>query len=195
MGRTAWETHSAHDAARVRGRPDASRVRLPPPKRRRRRAPPRCITETLQRLARVVSRTSTPPAPLNSRLVEEVLHGEDIRRPLGLKHSYPDEAVIKSLRLQARTPAAFGGAKELLVRVRLTAVGANVSLGDGPEASGQVLSLLLAVSGRRMALSDLEGAGVAVLAAAAQRAVLRSGRHSRWQRPPMTPKRSSANAY
>src|SRR5680860_99932 len=35
--------------------------------------------ETLERLGQVASRRSTPPAPLDSRLVEEVVHGEDIR--------------------------------------------------------------------------------------------------------------------
>lgn len=42
-------------------------------------------------------------------------------RPLGLARPYPAEAVVRSLRLQARTPASFGGAKELVSRVRLTA--------------------------------------------------------------------------
>lgn len=41
----------------------------------------------LERLRRVTSRRSTPPAPLDSRLVEHVVHGEDIRRPLGLTRS------------------------------------------------------------------------------------------------------------
>ena len=60
--------------------------------------------QTLERLRSVASRRSTPPAPLDSRLVEEVVHGEDIRRPLGLTRSYPEEAVVRSLRLQTRTP-------------------------------------------------------------------------------------------
>jgi uncharacterized protein (TIGR03083 family) len=119
--------------------------------------------ETLERLRQVASRRSTPPAPLDSRLVEEVVHGEDIRRPLGLTRSYPEEAVVRSLRLQARTPASFGGAKELLNGVRLTAVDADVSIGDGPEVSGTALSLLLAVSGRRVAQDELDGLGVAAL--------------------------------
>src|SRR3712207_2497615 len=75
--------------------------------------------ETLDRLDHVRSRRSTPPAPLDSRLVEEVVHREDIRRPLGLTRSYSPEAVVRSLRLQTRTPAAFGGAKELVARIRL----------------------------------------------------------------------------
>ncbi|MFF0725276.1 maleylpyruvate isomerase family mycothiol-dependent enzyme [Streptomyces sp. NPDC004134] len=120
--------------------------------------------ETLQRLRQVALRTSAPPAPLDTRLVEEVVHGEDIRRPLGLTRSYPAEAVARSLRLQARTPASFGGAKELTARVRLTAVDADLSVGDGPEVRGPALSLLLAVSGRRVALEELEGPGTAALA-------------------------------
>jgi len=123
--------------------------------------------DTLERLRQVASRTSTPPAPLDSRLVEEVVHGEDIRRPLGLTRHYPTEAVVRSLRLQARTPASFGGAKELVTRCRLAAVDADVSVGAGPEVRGTALSLLLAVSGRRVALDDLDGPGVAALAAPA----------------------------
>ncbi|MEV4946893.1 maleylpyruvate isomerase family mycothiol-dependent enzyme [Streptomyces sp. NPDC053755] len=119
---------------------------------------------TLERLRRVAPRTSTPPAPLDSRLVEEIVHGEDIRRPLGLTRAYPQEAVVRALKLQARTPASFGGAKELLRRVRLTATDADVSTGTGPRVSGPVLSLLLAVSGRWAALDDLTGPGLGALA-------------------------------
>lgn len=122
--------------------------------------------ETLERLRRVASRTSTPPVPLDSRLVEEVVHGEDIRRPLGLTRSYPREAVVRSLRLQARTPEAFGGAKELVTRIRLTAADADLSIGKGPDVTGTALALLLAVTGRRVALNDLDGPGVVDLTAA-----------------------------
>ncbi len=121
--------------------------------------------ETLERLRRVASRTSTPPAPLDSRLVEEVVHGEDIRRPLGLAHTYRQEAVVRSLRLQASTSSSFGGAREMVSGVRLTATDADVSIGDGPDVIGPALSLLLAVSGRRVALDDLDGPGVPALAA------------------------------
>ncbi len=121
--------------------------------------------ETMERLRRVASRRSTPPAPLDSRLVEEVVHGEDIRRPLAMTHSYSEEAVLRSLRLQARTPGALGGGRELVSGVRLTATDADVSIGDGPDVTGPALSLLLAVSGRRVALDDLDGPGVPALAA------------------------------
>jgi uncharacterized protein (TIGR03083 family) len=119
--------------------------------------------ETLVRLRQVATRTSTPPAPLDSRLVEEVTHGEDIRRPLGIRRAYPSEAVVRSLRYQVRTPVSLGGAKQRVGTVRLQATDEDVSIGDGPEVSGPALSLLLAISGRRVALDDLYGPGVAAL--------------------------------
>ncbi|MFD9235720.1 maleylpyruvate isomerase family mycothiol-dependent enzyme [[Kitasatospora] papulosa] len=127
----------------------------------------RCASprDTLERLRQAAARTSTPPAPLDSRMVEEIVHGEDIRRPLGIARSYPQEAVVRSLRLQVRTPASFGGARELVARTRLTASDAGLSIGEGPEVRGPALSLLLAVSGRRVALDDLGGPGLSALAA------------------------------
>jgi uncharacterized protein (TIGR03083 family) len=128
---------------------------------RERRATPR---ETLEQLRAVAPRTSAPPAPLDTRLVEEVVHGEDVRRPLGLTRAYPVEPVVRALRLQTRTPASFGGAKELVGRVRLVASDADVTIGDGPEVTGTALSLLLAVSGRPVGSGDLTGPGAGVLA-------------------------------
>ena len=121
--------------------------------------------DTLERLRHAASRTSGPPAPLDTRLVEEIVHGEDIRRVVGLKRDYPDEAVARSLLQQTRMPASFGGAKELVTHVRLTATDLDLTVGDGPEVKGPALALLLAITGRRVALSDLAGPGVAVLVA------------------------------
>ena len=119
---------------------------------------------TLERLRAVARRRSTPPGPLDSRLVEEVVHGEDVRRPLGRSRDYPPEAVDRALRLQAGTSRRFGGARELLTIVQVCPAGTNLSFGDGPEVSGPALSLLLALSGRRVALSDLDGPGLGRLA-------------------------------
>ncbi len=129
---------------------------------RHRGATPR---ETLERLRAVARRTSTPPAPLDSRLVEEIVHGEDIRRPLGIRRAYPQEAVERGIHLQARTPRSFGGGKELLAQARLTATDSDVALGEGADVSGPSLSLLLVLTGRSAALDDLEGPGRERLAA------------------------------
>jgi uncharacterized protein (TIGR03083 family) len=119
--------------------------------------------ETLQRLRRVATRTSGPPAPLDTRIVEEVVHGEDIRRVVGLTRRYPEAAVVRSLRQQTRMPASFGGAKELVARVRLRASDLDLTIGEGPEIEGRALALLLAITGRDIALAELDGPGVTVL--------------------------------
>ena len=119
--------------------------------------------DTLARLRAVVTNTDTPPAPLDSRLVEEVVHGEDIRRPLGIAHTYAPEAVVRALRYQAKTSVAVGGGKQRVAGVRLRATDADVVIGEGPEVTGSALSLLLVVSGRSDAVADLDGPGVAKL--------------------------------
>lgn len=120
---------------------------------------------TLDRLREVASRTTGPGAPLDSRLVEEVVHGEDIRRPLGLSRSYPPEAVLRALAYQAHTWVGLGGAKQHVAGLRLVATDAGLGLGEGAEVRGPAVSLLLAVSGRTVALDDLTGPGAAILAA------------------------------
>lgn len=121
--------------------------------------------QTLDGLRATLTRTATPPAPLDTRLVEAVVHGEDIRRPLELTGSYPQDAVVRALRLQARTSVSFGGAKERIAGVRLAATDADLSIGDGPDVRGPALSLLLAVSGRPVAAGELDGPGAEKLVA------------------------------
>lgn len=121
----------------------------------------------LDRFRTVADRTSSPPAPLDTRLVEAVVHGEDIRRPLGTVGQYPVEAVERALRLQARTGSGMGGAKEHVAGLRLVADDADISIGDGALVTGPALSLLLAVSGRTVALAELSGPGLPELAARA----------------------------
>lgn len=119
--------------------------------------------DTLEGLREVAHRRSGPPAPLDSRLVEEVVHGEDIRRPLGITRSYPVETVERSLRYQARTSVGLGGGKQRVAGVRLRATDADIVIGDGPEVHGPALSLLLVASGRNAALPDLDGPGLTAL--------------------------------
>lgn len=119
--------------------------------------------ETLARFRAVVHRTSTPPAPMDTRFVEAVLHGEDIRRPLGATGNYPLAAVERALRLQVRTSVSMGGAKQRVAGLTLVDETAGITIGDGPQVRGSALALLLAVSGRTGALDELDGTGVAEL--------------------------------
>ena len=55
------------------------------------------------------------------------------------------------------------GAKKRIAGLRLEASDADWSTGDGPVVRGPALSLLLAMTGRRVALDDLSGDGLAAL--------------------------------
>ncbi|GAA4733708.1 maleylpyruvate isomerase family mycothiol-dependent enzyme [Isoptericola chiayiensis] len=121
-------------------------------------------TVTLESFRAVVDRTDTPPGPLAARLVEAYVHGEDIRRPLGIGASYPSEPVMTALDYLIRTGARFGGGRERVAGLRLEPVDAEGARGDGFSVRGPAVALLLAVSGRRAGLADLSGSGVELLA-------------------------------
>ncbi|WP_285036314.1 maleylpyruvate isomerase family mycothiol-dependent enzyme [Plantibacter sp. ME-Dv--P-095] len=110
-------------------------------------------SETLAALGAAAELSRTPPANLATRLVEAIVHGEDIRRPLGLHPSYPTTAVVQALEYQLRTGVSMGGGKERGQGVRLVADDTGMSWGDGPEVRGSALDLLLAVSGRPTGLA------------------------------------------
>lgn len=104
--------------------------------------------DTLAALEGAADLTRTPPANLATRLVEAIVHGEDIRRPLGLAGHYPRPAIVQALENQLRTPVSFGGGKERAHGRRLVDAGTGATWGDGGDVVGQPLDLLLAVSGR-----------------------------------------------
>lgn len=123
--------------------------------------------DTLAAFGVVSARTTSAPVPRATRLVEAFVHGEDIRRPLGLHRSYPAAAVTAALQHQLRTGVGLGGGKERVAGLRLTATDAEVHEikggGEGDEVRGPVIALLLAVSGRPVRPGELTGPGAAVL--------------------------------
>jgi uncharacterized protein (TIGR03083 family) len=123
--------------------------------------------ETLDAFRAVTDRTDTPPGPLATRLVEAYVHGEDIRRPLGIQSEYPHEHVIAALEYTARTSARFGGGKERVQGLRLSPIDGGEPVGEGPEVRGTPIALLLAASGRPLDINELTGAGAQLLAARA----------------------------
>ncbi|MUN63468.1 maleylpyruvate isomerase family mycothiol-dependent enzyme [Kocuria sediminis] len=127
---------------------------------RQRRADPRA---TLAAFRAVSDRTTSAPAAPATRLVEAFVHGEDIRRPLGIRRDYPPASVAEALRHQLRTSVRFGGGKERAHGVRLVATDAGLEAGTGPDVRGTAVALLLAVSGRAVEQGELTGPGAAAL--------------------------------
>ncbi|GIE29495.1 hypothetical protein Ait01nite_025400 [Actinoplanes italicus] len=119
--------------------------------------------QTLAAFRAVVERTSTPPAPIATRLVEAFVHGEDIRRAVGLTGDYPPDQVAAALEFQLRTTVKMGGGRERADGLRLVASDATVDTGSGPEVNGSALALLLAVSGRPVRPDELTGPGTQAL--------------------------------
>ncbi len=119
--------------------------------------------ELVRRLRARTSTTNHPPAPVVAMLGEVIAHGEDIRRPLGLRHRPSDAALVTVADSWKRTNLLIGS-KRRIAGLRLQASDLAWSHGDGPEVIGPMLSLVMAMVGRKAAQADLSGEGLAVLA-------------------------------
>jgi uncharacterized protein (TIGR03083 family) len=117
---------------------------------------------TLAGFEAVLTSVKHPPGPGNSWLGETIVHSEDIRRALGIKHEYPTAAVVQVADFYKSSNLLIG-AKRRIDGLTLRATDAEWSHGTGPEVSGSVLSLVLAMTGRKPADDDLAGDGVSTL--------------------------------
>ncbi len=120
--------------------------------------------ETIAALTDTANLTRTPPARLATRLVEAIVHGEDIRRPLGMGGSYPESSVSQALAYQLRTPVSFGGGRERAAGLRLIDRKTGAVWGQGDDVEADSIDLLLAVSGRQVDRERLKGSGASRLA-------------------------------
>jgi len=103
-----------------------------------------------------------PPGPADTWLGETIVHAEDIRRPLGIEHSYPTEAVVRVADFYKGSNLLIGS-KRRIAGLTLHATDAEWSHGSGPEVTGPILSLVMAMTGRKAPIDDLTGDGVATL--------------------------------
>jgi uncharacterized protein (TIGR03083 family) len=96
-------------------------------------------------------------------LTDNMIHQQDIRRPLGLARTIPVERLCAALDFVRYSPTIRGAWR---VRgVRLIATDVDWSHGKGPEVRGPGEALLMAMAGRPDALRDLDGPGAGTLAA------------------------------
>ena len=117
---------------------------------------------TLAAFRAVETATSAPPGPKLSWLGEAMVHAEDIRRPLGIAHAYPLDAVTQVTAFYAGSNVLIGG-KRRVAGLTLRATDTDWSHGSGPLVEGPAVALMLATTGRRAALADLGGPGVETL--------------------------------
>jgi uncharacterized protein (TIGR03083 family) len=127
--------------------------------------------QIVDRLRQRTTTTNHPPAPVMAMLGEVVVHGEDIRRPVGVPGTVADDAANACLQMYTKASFPVGG-KKRIGGLRLVATDTGWSYGAGPEVSGPALSLLLAMTGRPAGLDGLAGDGAAELG---QRVTARAG--------------------
>lgn len=118
------------------------------------------------------ARTGATPVgmPPVAALADAVVHGLDVRRPLGLPGQVPPDSLAPLADFTLATPwpmnAVVGGsARRRVAGVRLVATDTAWSYGTGPEVRGSAEALLLLLYGRSPAPGELVGPGAEALAA------------------------------
>jgi uncharacterized protein (TIGR03083 family) len=106
--------------------------------------------------ANASSRKHAPTVTAVAMLADTLCHAQDIRRPLGLDHQYPED-VLESVADMFKVVGFPFHVKKLLAGVRLVATDADWATGQGAEASGPLEALIMVMAGRRAALADLTG--------------------------------------
>lgn len=119
---------------------------------------------TLDRFRAVIGSTTAPSGHTAAYLGEVLVHGQDVRWPLGL----PRKPSIEAL-----TPVAdFFARRDFAVASHTQAAGLHLRADDGPFATGSgplvtgsTLALVMSMAGRAPYLDQLHGPGVPILQA------------------------------
>jgi uncharacterized protein (TIGR03083 family) len=118
--------------------------------------------ETLARFRRIITSTAKAPVPVAAMLGETIVHGEDIRRPLGIHRDYPIATLTRLANYYQGSDLAVL-AKGRIAGLRLQASDGPFATGSGPLVSGSTLALIMAMTGRETYCDSLDGDGVAAL--------------------------------
>lgn len=120
--------------------------------------------DTLAGFKAQLDRTTAPPGPLDAMVGEMVIHSQDIRRPLGIAHTFQPEALTLVGDFVIRGNLLLGG-KRRATGLTLNATDVDWTRGAGPAVNGPLASIILALTGRKSGLADLGGDGLDTLAA------------------------------
>ncbi|MFN8126011.1 MAG: maleylpyruvate isomerase family mycothiol-dependent enzyme [Candidatus Nanopelagicales bacterium] len=113
------------------------------------------------------ARRFTPPGlGLEAPLTDLLIHGQDMRRPLGLTRDFDPDRLRVALDFMTGPKASRGFVPADRVRgLSWRTTDLDWSAGSGPEVTGPAEALLLAIAGRPVALPELSGPGLDTLAA------------------------------
>ncbi|BCK59239.1 maleylpyruvate isomerase family mycothiol-dependent enzyme [Nocardia wallacei] len=144
----------------IRARGSFDRMEATVARERAARLPAAELIEQLRESAESSRRTpfSSPMDPLMDVLV----HGQDIARPLRRSLPLLPEHAVPVLHYVVGN--RFLGAPARLSGLKLVATDMDWESGTGPEITGKAADLLLAATGRPVALEQLAGPGAGVLA-------------------------------
>ncbi|MEV4165846.1 maleylpyruvate isomerase family mycothiol-dependent enzyme [Nonomuraea dietziae] len=118
--------------------------------------------ETLERFRGAVTSRTKPPLPVVAMLGETVVHGEDIRRPLGIRREHPIATLTRLAEYYVGSDQVVL-AKGRVRGLRLAADDGPFARGSGPSVTGSTLALIMAMTGRAGYHDELSGDGVAIL--------------------------------
>ena len=102
---------------------------------------------------------------LKTQLSELIIHQQDVRRPLGIPRTIPEERLAPVLDNAVTNLGSLAVVQTLKKTkgLRLVATDIDWSVGAGPEVRGPGEAIFMALAGRAPALDDLEGEGTAKL--------------------------------
>ncbi len=126
-------------------------------------SPERCVAGLREH---ATSRFTPPMSPPEAPLTDVIVHGADMLHPLGRSVAVDPEAITRVLRwLTTANPKGFMPTSRRTGLV-LVATDLDERFGEGPaEVRGPAVALAVGLLGRRPVLDQLDGEGVAILAA------------------------------
>lgn len=118
--------------------------------------------DTLARFRAVITDTTAPSGHTPAWLGEVVVHGQDIRRPLGLSRSPTLPTVTEVAQFFAERDFTVAG-RTVREGLRLVATDGPWEIGTGPEVRGSTVALVMVLAGRTEYCAELTGPGVPTL--------------------------------
>jgi uncharacterized protein (TIGR03083 family) len=131
------------------------------------------LVGSLRRYA--TARTTVPRSGYDPVLADLVLHDLDVRIPLGIDRVIPEDRLAVAFHHLATVPSPGFAVGGRLSELRFEAADTGWTSGHGAPVRGDAEAVVLAMAGRTVSLSRLDGDGVAIL----------SERVNRASRPPM----------